>query len=159
SNPSPGFNPPFFVTQSFNAPCGLASANPNLFVANPTANNPNYDCAVPGISNLPGDIPGSSGISVGFPASALSDPNTPLLFSLSPGMVTPYMQQWNFGFERELGKDTVLQITYAGSKGTKLFTFYNGNQADPSTDPSAPFAPRRPVPAVDAGVSLFKSDG
>ena len=29
SNPSPGFNPPFFVTQSFNPPCFLSSANPD----------------------------------------------------------------------------------------------------------------------------------
>ncbi|HLK34619.1 MAG TPA: TonB-dependent receptor, partial [Terriglobales bacterium] len=49
SNPSPGFNPPFFVTQSFNAPCGAASANPALFASG-------NDCAVPGISNLPGGI-------------------------------------------------------------------------------------------------------
>jgi hypothetical protein len=69
------------------------------------------------------------------------------------------MQQWNLGIERQLGKDTVLQVTYAGSKGTKLFTFYNGNQADPSPDPAAPFAPRRPVPAIDTGINLFKSDG
>jgi Carboxypeptidase regulatory-like domain/TonB dependent receptor-like, beta-barrel len=156
SNPSPGFNPPFFVTQSFNAPCGAASANPALYNANPTLNN---DCAIAGLSNAPGGIPGSAGISVGFPATALTDPNTPLLFSLDPGMVTPYMQQWNFGVERQLGKDTVVQLTYAGSKGTKLFTFYNGNQADPSTDPSAPFAPRRPVPSIDTGINLFKSDG
>lgn len=152
SNPSPGFNPPFFVTQSFNAPCGLASANPNLFASG-------NDCAVPGLSNAPGGTPGSAGIAVGFPANSLTDPNTPLLFTLDRGLVTPYMQQWNFGFERELGKDTVLEITYAGSKGTKLFTFYNGNQADPTADSSAPYAPRRPVPAVDAGINLFKSDG
>jgi hypothetical protein len=152
SNPSPGFNPPFFVTQSFNAPCGAASANPALFASG-------NDCAVEGLSNVPGGIPGSAGISVGFPATALVDPNTPLLFSLSPKLVTPYMQQWNFGLERQLGKDTVLQVTYAGSKGTKLFTFYNGNQADPSADPSAAFAPRRPVPAIDTGISLFRSDG
>jgi hypothetical protein len=159
SNPSPGFNPPFFVTQSFNSPCGAASANPALYVANPTANNPNFDCAVPGLSNAMGGIPGSAGTSVGFPANSLVDPNTPLLFSLAPGMVTPYMQQWNFGMERQLGKDAVLQVTYAGSKGTKLFTFYNGNQADPSADPTAPFAPRRPVPLIDTGINLFKSDG
>lgn len=159
SNPSPGFNPPFFVTQSFNAPCGAASANPNLYVANPTASNPNLDCAVPGLSNTTGGIPGSAGISAGFPATALTDPNTPTLFTLDPGLVTPYMQQWNFGVERQIGKDTVLQVTYAGSKGTKLFTFYNGNQADPSSDPSAPYAPRRPVPLIDSGINFFKSDG
>jgi carboxypeptidase family protein/TonB-dependent receptor-like protein len=156
SNPSPGFNPPFFVTQSFNQPCGAASSNPALFTTDP---NTNLDCAVPGLSNAPGGIPGSAGISVGFPADSLVDPNTPLLFTTDQGLVTPYMQQWHFGVERELGKDTVLQITYAGSKGTKLFTFYNGNQADPSPDPNAPFAPRRPVPSIDAGISLFKSDG
>jgi len=156
SNPSPGFNPPFFVTQNFNSPCGAASANPALYSTDPNLNN---DCAVPGLSNAPGGIPGSAGIAVGFPATSLTDPNTPLLFSLAPGMVTPYMQQWNFGIERQLGKDTVLQVTYAGSKGTKLFTFYNGNQADPSPDPTAAFAPRRPVPSIDTGINLFKSDG
>ena len=152
SNPSPGFNPPFFVTQSFNGPCGAASANPALFASG-------NDCAVPGISNLPGGIPGSAGISVGFPATSLTDPNTPTLFSIDPKLVTPYMQQWNFGIERELGGNTMLQITYAGSKGNKLFTFYNGNQAAPSANPNAAFAPRRPVPAIDTSISLFASDG
>lgn len=156
SNPSPGFNPPFFVTQSFNSPCGASSANPNLYDPDP---NVNQDCAVPGISNVDPNPPGSAGISVGFPATALTDPNTPTLFSLDQGLVTPYMQQWNFGLERELGKDTVFQLTYAGSKGTKLFTFYNGNQADPTPDPNAAYAPRRPVPSIDSGINLFKSDG
>ena len=152
SNPSPGFNPPFFVTQSFTAPCGAASANPAL-------NSAGNDCAVPGLSNLPGGIPGSAGISVGFPATALLDPNTPTLFTVQRNLVTPYLQQWHFGFERELGKDMVMEVTYAGSRGSKLFTFYNGNQADPSSDPSAPFAPRRPVPSIDTGINLLKSDG
>ena len=152
SNPSPGFNPPFFVTQSFNAPCGLASANPAL---DPSGN----DCAVPGLSNAPGGIAGSAGISVGFPSSALVDPNTPTLFTIQPRLVTPYLAQWHLGVERELGKDTVLEVTYAGSRGNKLFTFYNGNQADPSLDPSAPFAPRRPVPTIDTAINLLKSDG
>lgn len=152
SNPSPGFNPPFFITQSFNQPCGAPSANPAL-------NASGSDCAVPGLSNAPGAVPGSAGISVGFPASALVDPNTPTLFSLAPNLSTPTMQQWHFGVERELGKDTVVQVTYAGSKGDKLFTFYNGNQAAPSADPSAPYAPRRPVPLIDAPINLFKSDG
>src|SRR6202020_1822319 len=30
SNPSPGFNPPYFITQSFNTPCSLSSLNPAL---------------------------------------------------------------------------------------------------------------------------------
>jgi Carboxypeptidase regulatory-like domain/TonB dependent receptor len=152
SNPSPGFNPPFFITQAFNAPCGLPSANPSL-------NAQGFDCAVPGLSNTAGGAAGTAGISVGFPASSLVDPNTPTLFSVDPKLITPYLQQWHFGVERELGKNTVLQITYAGSKGDRLFTFYNGNQADPSTNPAIPFAPRRPVPLIDAAINLFRSDG
>jgi len=152
SNPSPGFNPPFFITQSFNQPCGAPSTNPAL-------NASGNDCAVPGLSNAPGGIPGSAGISVGFPASSLVNPNTPTLFTIDPKLITPYLQQWHFGLEREMGKDTVLQVAYAGSKGDRLFTFYNGNQADPSANPSAPFAPRRPIPLIDAAINLFRSDG
>src|SRR5207248_5988478 len=84
---------------------------------------------------------------------------TPMLYSVSPKLVTPYMQQWNLGLEHSLGKDTVLQLTYAGSRGNKLFTFYNGNQADPTHDPTIPTAPRRPVPSIDTSISLFRSDG
>ena len=152
SNPSPGFNPPFFITQSFNQPCSLPSANPTL-------NGQGFDCAVPGLSNAPGGIAGSAGIAVGFPADSLTNPNTPTLFTIDPKLLTPALQQWHFGIERQLGRDTVFQVTYAGSKGDHLFTFYNGNQAAPSADPSAPFAPRRPVPLIDTSINLFRSDG
>jgi len=156
SNPSAGFNPPFFVTQSFSQPCSAASANPALYSTNPNTNN---DCAIPGISNAPGGIPGSAGISVGFPASALVDPNTPTLYSIDPKLVTPYLQQWHLSIERELGWDSVFEISYAGSKGNKLYTFFNGNQASPTPDPLAPTAPRRPVPLIDTGIDWFRSSG
>jgi hypothetical protein len=140
SNPSPGFNPPFFVTQAFNAPCSASSANPAI---SPT------DCSIPGIRFLQN----------GFPANSLSDPNTPFLYSLDPKLVTPYMQQWHFSVQRELPADSVLEITYAGSKGNKLFVFLNGNQAAPSADPTAALAPRRPVPLIDAGIDWFRASG
>lgn len=140
SNPSPGFNPPFFVTQSFNSPCSASSANPNL---------PNLDCSIPGIRFLQN----------GFPANSLVDPNTPFLYSLDPKLVTPYMQQWHLSIQHELPGDSVFEITYAGSKGNKLFVFLNGNQAAPSADPTAPFAPRRPVPLIDNGIDWFRASG
>jgi hypothetical protein len=45
-----------------------------------------------------------------------------------------------------LPADTVFEISYGGSRGLKLFAFYNGNQAVPvlGTD-SLPTAPRRPA--------------
>ena len=152
SNPSMGFNPPFFSAQSFTAPCSAASANPALFAGG-------NDCAVNGLSNSPGAIPGTAGLFVGFPADSLSNPNTPILFSVDPKLVTPYMQQWHVTVQRELPADSVLEVGYVGSKGTKLFTFFNGNQAAPSADPTSPTAPRRPVPAIDSGIDWFRSSG
>src|SRR5882762_7085844 len=156
SNPSPGFNPPFFVTQSFAGPCGAPSANPALFSSDPNLNN---DCAVPGVSNQPSQNPGTAGLFVGFPATALTDPNSPVFFSVDQNLRTPYMQQWHLGVEQELPGNSVLELTYAGSKGTKLYTFFNGNQAAPDPDPTSPTAPRRPVPSIDAGIDWFRSTG
>jgi hypothetical protein len=138
SNPSPGFNPPYFVSQSFTSPCSAPAANPSV-----------QDCSTTGFAHL----------SNGFPANSLVDPNTPIFFSVDKNLVTPYMQQWHLGVERELPANSVFEITYAGSKGNKLYLFLNGNQAAPSPDPNAPLAPRRPVPTIDTGIDWFTSHG
>jgi hypothetical protein len=142
SNPSPGFNPPFFVTQSFSNPCSTPSANPAQL-----------DCSVPTLHALAN----------GFPSTALTDPNTPTFFSVDQNLRTPYMQQWHFGVQQEMPGNSALELTYAGSKGTKLYTFFNGNQAqpvDPSVDGSS-FASRRPVHITCAtpGVGICSADG
>ena len=166
SNPSPGFNPPFFVTESFTMPCGQGIANPAV-----------VDCSIPGLNVLAN----------GFPANALVDPNTPILYSIDPHIRTPYNQQWHLGFQYQLPADTILDISFAGSRGLKLFTFYNGNQAVPATNPqfaafcndpaagitpaNCPTAPRRPAkicdsanppncnPVFDTSIALFRADG
>ena len=139
SNPSPGFNPPFFVTQSFNMPCSTNAANPAF---------PQFDCSIPGFNSL----------QQGFPANSLKDPNTPLLFSISPKITTPYMQQWFLGFQYELPANTVFEISYVGSHGSNLFGMFNGNQAVPTADPNAPLAPRRPDPNIDNGINTLRSN-
>jgi hypothetical protein len=146
SNPSPGFNPPFFVTQQFTEPCFLPAANPN---------GPN--CSIPGLSQL----------SQGFPANALVDPNTPTLFSEAQHLATPYVQQWHLGFQYQLPSQMMLEISYAGSHGSDLYGMYNGNQAQPdqafctsngNTPENCPTAPRRPFPAVDAGIDTLRAN-
>ena len=138
SNPSPGFNPPFFSSQEFAPPCTAASANPNFL-----------DCSISAAnSGLPLNV-----LANGFPSTSLSDPNTPSLYSISPHLVTPYMQQWHLGLEYQLPADTVLEFTYAGSRGLKLFAFFNGNQATPDANASDPTAPRRPAHEVTPGVT------
>ncbi|MGA2846767.1 MAG: TonB-dependent receptor [Candidatus Acidiferrales bacterium] len=139
SNPSPGFNPPFFVTQSFNMPCSGNSANPSFPLTN---------CSIPGFNSL----------QQGFPANSLVDPNTPLLFSVSPKITTPFMQQWFLGFQYELPSNIVAQISYVGSHGADLFGLFNGNEAAPTADPTSPTAPRRPDPNIDAGIDTLRSN-
>ncbi len=136
SNPSPGFNPPYFASQSFTAPCSLAS-----YAADSS-------CAVPGISVL----------SSGFPATALSDPNTPNLFS-EDQLRTPYVMQWHLTAQHELGPKTTIEVAYVGSKGTHLYTTSNLNQATPTADSSAAYAPRRPFPYVNTSIGWLRSDG
>ena len=91
----------------------------------------------------------------GFPAGSLTDPNNPLLYSIDPHLKTPMVQQWHFGLQYQLPGQTVLEVSYAGSHGQRLYGFYNGNQATPSTDPNAPLAPRRPFPAVDGSIDTL----
>ena len=153
SNPSPGFNPPFFSAESFSTPCGNLAANP----AYPAGNALN--CSVAALN-----IGGSNTLANGFPATALSNPNAPEVYSIDPNLRTPYNQQWHFGVQYQMPADTVLDVSYAGSHGLKLFGFYNGNEAPPATLPQfgtlcatnftllgCPTAPRRPAHAVAPG--------
>ena len=168
SNPSPGFNPPFLSSEAFNTGCTAPSANPA---------SGQQDCSISAANN--GGLP-LNVLAQGFPATSLTDPNAPELYSLDPHLVTPYTQQWHLGFEYQMPAATVLEISYAGSRGLKLFAFYNGNQAVPvpGTD-SLPTAPRRPAqnntwpgangpctladpencnPALDVAIDTFRSN-
>jgi len=144
--PSPGFNPPFYLQQAFNSPCGTPSppdANPN---------DPG-NCAIGS-----GNLMINNFWTQGYPAASLKDPNNPVLYSIDPDLKTPMMQQWHLGLQYQLPAQTALEVSYAGSHGLRLYGFYNGNQALPSPDPNAPLAPRRPFPAVDGTIYAFRSN-
>ena len=136
SNPSPGFNPPYFASQNFVAPCSLPSYAAVL------------DCSVPGLRTLAN----------GFPSNALSDPNTPNLFS-EDNLKTPYVAQWHMTVQHELTSHTTVEVAYVGSKGTHQYTSGNLNQAAPTADSSAPYAPRRPFPRLDTSIGWLRSNG
>ncbi len=78
---------------------------------------------VPGLVNLSLSNPFPAGFPLPYPGSAIA-------FQLD--LRTPYVQQWNFGVQRELGKARVLEIAYVGSKGTHLIDSRNVNQPQPS---------------------------
>ncbi|HYP06570.1 MAG TPA: TonB-dependent receptor [Bryobacteraceae bacterium] len=58
---------------------------------------------------------------------------------------TPYLQQWNFNIQRELGSGRVVELTYAGTKGTKLIAARDMNQPQPTPAPGF----MRPNPRFD----------
>ena len=138
SNPSPGYNPPFLSAETFTAPCTAPTAN---------SATGQQDCSISAANN--GGLAFNQ-LSAGFPTNSLSEPNSTELYSIDPKLRIPYTQQWHLGLEYQLPADTVLEVSYAGSRGLKLFAFYNGNQAVPvlGTD-SLPTAPRRPANNTD----------
>ncbi|MDX2266699.1 MAG: carboxypeptidase regulatory-like domain-containing protein [Bryobacter sp.] len=46
-----------------------------------------------------------------------------------PTLVTPYVQQWSLGVQRELGSG-ILEVRYVGNRGTKQFRAFDYNQID-----------------------------
>jgi outer membrane receptor protein involved in Fe transport len=52
----------------------------------------------------------------------------PLFFDKD--VVTPYVQQWTLGVQRELAGQIVVDLTYVGNRGVNLFRMVNVNQMD-----------------------------
>ncbi|NYF92267.1 TonB-dependent receptor [Tunturiibacter empetritectus] len=90
---------------------------------------------------------------------------------LDPNARNPYVQQFNFSIERELGKNSVVEIAYLGSHGLRLLNALAANQPDiasPSnpirgitTNTYANIQDRVPVAGViaDRGLTLDRFNG
>jgi hypothetical protein len=129
SIPNMGNNPPFYFQSNYPA-ISLAQPNPTVTF-----------------------------LSQGLPLNAFSNPAAPSLFSLDPNFRDPYFQHWNFGIQRNFGWNTVWEISYAGSKGTRMYEFRNPNQPLPTADPNAPVNPRRPLPFLGSSLTYWCSCG
>lgn len=66
-------------------------------------------------------------------------------FGFDRDLRTAYVQHWNLSWQQDLGRNRVLEVAYVGSKGTKLLSSRDLNQARPS--PQQPNL--RPNPAFD----------
>ncbi len=118
SIPNPGNNPPFFEQANYNA---VSFTQPNAQVGN---------------------------LSQGFPLNALTNPSLPSLFSLDPHFTNPNVQHWQFSIQQELGWNTVLEVAYAGSKGTHLYEFRNANAVAATANPNANYQDLRARPYI-----------
>jgi outer membrane receptor protein involved in Fe transport len=86
-----------------------------------------------------------------FPASKAGTTGTTSPQAEPDNNPTQYLQSWNFTMERELGGGTVLEVAYAGSKGTHLPREYVLNQQP--LIPGVKAGPR-PIP-VFASIDTF----
>jgi hypothetical protein len=121
SNPSPGFNPPYYILAVF-----------------PSLPGPTVNATV-------------NKLTTGFPANAITsgfDPTSVGYTRLQPNFADGYVQEWNLTVQRQLGSTSSVEVSYMGSKGTHLINGATGNQATPSPDKDAPFQPRRPIPSL-----------
>lgn len=75
-------------------------------------------------------------------------------FTFQRNLRTPYMQQWNVSVARQVGGWGVAELSYVGTKGTKLIDNRDINQANPS--PQQPNL--RPVPQF-ADIDAYESRG
>jgi hypothetical protein len=85
-------------------------------------------------------------------------PNTLYPFdvtSIPTHAVWPYVQQWSFGVQHELHRDFVVNLGYAGSKGTKLTVERQLNQLPPLPASENPFGPNEPLTLNDCTIPPF----
>ena len=90
-----------------------------------------YDLALNRLINQSNETDGNSlpilTTQNGFPTT--SSTGFPSYFGLDRHLPTPYVQQWNGGFQRELPGAVVFEASYIGSKGTHLGRFRRFNTA------------------------------
>jgi hypothetical protein len=86
--------------------------------------------------------------------------------SIPTRAVWPYVQQWSFGVQRELHRDFVINLGYAGSKGTHLTVERQLNQLPPLPLSENPFGPNEPltingcsIPPGSSTGAVFPGDG
>ena len=98
AGPGVGYADGFTGSTTINT--SLDGATPIVRLSNPFPNGINYPASG---SNL------SAATNLGQSIS-----------SVNIGQATPYMQNWNVSVQRSLGSSVLLQVAYAGNKGTRL---------------------------------------
>jgi hypothetical protein len=88
-------------------------------------------------------------LSQGFPSNALDPANvkTPSVNSYFRHSPTPYVQQWNFNIQQDVGAGFVAQVAYVGSSAHDLY--YPDQINQPTPGPGA-IQQRRPFPQYSA---------
>jgi Cna protein B-type domain./TonB-dependent Receptor Plug Domain. len=124
-----------------NIASNAATSSPNVVATNIPSNTNN---GPRGLANLSGNLP--------TVARALTPLDGQTL--VTRDLVNPYYQRWSAGFQRTLPFNLVLDASYVGSKGTKLFINEDLNPTVPAPNPTRVIplvTPTRITPAAFTG--------
>lgn len=104
--------------------------------------------------------PAAINVSQLFPAAGTSAAR-PAVYTDIGKRSTPYVQQWNFSIQRQMFGQTLLEIGYMGSKGTRLVYYSQGNQAGLDANPlkATPILSRTPFPLFGGSIRTAQGDG
>jgi Carboxypeptidase regulatory-like domain/TonB-dependent Receptor Plug Domain len=97
-----------------NIASNAVASSPNTIVTTNTSVVTGTDRGLPNFSSL---LPTAAGIVLPTSAQTL----------IAPNLVNPYYQRWSLGFQRELPLKLFMDVSYVGSKGTKLFINEDAN--------------------------------
>jgi hypothetical protein len=122
----------FYATDNWNELGAFDSAGPDLFVDRVPTSNP----VAPTLS-----------MEQSFASVTLGAANLPVgtgIFAADSTRVTPYYEEWTFGFQHTFGSNWLLDAAYVGNEGQHLFLRRDVNT--PSLDPTGtiPIQARRP---------------
>ncbi len=124
----------------------------NNIASNAVASSPNT-IVTTNTSTLTAANPrGLSSFSDQFPTTAAAVTPLSAQTLIAPNLVNPYYQRYSFGIQRELPFNIVMDVSYVGSKGTKLFI---NEDANPLVRPELRITPINPTTgtAVTTGLS------
>jgi hypothetical protein len=118
---------------------GFQNGGPGSPALNPLPGLGVYNLTFPAGATIP------YGVNVPiFGTASGSLPTTNIsIFAVDPNLRTPYVQNYNLNLQHELRPGTVLQVSYVGSHGVKLYRARDLNQA--TAGPAATRQERRPL--------------
>jgi Carboxypeptidase regulatory-like domain len=108
--------------------------------------NPDLLNRMRALTTIPGR-PGMPGMTAANRRLALAQQEIPLagntaepieFRAVDRDLETPYIQQWNFGVQQQIGNDWVIEARYVGTRGLKLLTAVGFNQPYDLNDPNTP---------------------
>lgn len=106
----------FFNNIASNAATSAPNVVATQVISSVTTANPR------GLANLSNSLPTTARPLSPFDAQTLADPN----------LVNPYYQRWSLGIQRELPGKLMVDASYVGSKGTKLYMNEDRNPLVPA---------------------------